>query len=155
MEAGRRLIRPLAAALLLGAAWWGSPQFPVHAREPVRVEQRSFGPAAVDPVGEAFRARRSHLTLTVEARVRRILPDDRSGSRHQRFIITTRSGVDVLVAHNIDLAPRVPGLQPGEALELRGEYIWNPKGGVLHWTHHDPRGRHVGGYIERNGRRYD
>jgi hypothetical protein len=60
----------------------------------------------------------------------------------------------LLVTHNIDLAPRLDGLQKGERLVLRGEYEWNPEGGVLHWTHRDPGGTHPAGYIERDGRRY-
>lgn len=139
---------PWAALLLATAGWLSSPILP--ANEPI-VEQR----VAIDAVGAAFRARRSHVQLTVEARVKRVLSDDRRGSRHQRFIVRTVSGIDVLVAYNLDLAPRITGLMPGEQLVLRGEYIWNPRGGILHWTHHDPSGRHPGGYIERHGHRYE
>jgi Protein of unknown function (DUF3465) len=110
--------------------------------------------AARDPVAEAFERRSRNLLITVEGRVDRILSDDHEGSRHQRFILRTFSEHTVLVAHNIDLAPRLEGLKQGERLVLHGEYEWNPQGGVIHWTHHDPDGTHPAGYIERNGRRY-
>ncbi len=57
------------------------------------------------------------------------------------------------MAHNVDLAPRLP-LAAGDALSARGEYEWNPEGGVLHWTHRDPEGARPGGWIEHAGRRY-
>ena len=93
--------------------------------------------------------------LTVDATVIRILPDDRDGSRHQRFIIRVDSGKTLLIAHNIDLAPRLQGLKAGDAVRIAGEYEWNPQGGLLHWTHHDPAGRHQPGYIQWKGRRYE
>lgn len=86
--------------------------------------------------------------------VQRVLADDEDGSRHQRFILRLRSGQTVLVAHNIDLAPRVAGLKAGDAVEFYGEYEWNSQGGVIHWTHHDPQGSHVTGWLEHDGRRY-
>ena len=38
---------------------------------------------------------------------------------------------------------------------LRGQHEWNEKGGVLRWTHHDPEGRHPGGWIESGGVRVE
>ena len=92
--------------------------------------------------------------LDVSGVVTRILADDRDGSRHQRFIIRVDGGETLLIAHNIDLAPRLDGLTVGEKVRVFGEFAWNPRGGTVHWTHHDPRGRHVPGYIEWRGRRY-
>ncbi len=86
--------------------------------------------------------------------VRRTLPDDNDGSRHQRFILELDSGRTVLIAHNIDLAPRVSSLSAGDSVSFYGVYEANERGGVIHWTHKDPQGRHVGGWLEHHGRRY-
>ena len=88
-------------------------------------------------------------------RVTRVLSDDNDGSRHQRFIVEVAPGRTVLIAHNIDLAPRVPSISVGDTVSFYGEYEWNDRGGVIHWTHHDPRGTHPGGWIEHKGRRYE
>jgi hypothetical protein len=92
--------------------------------------------------------------ITVQATVERLMSDDRDGSPHQRFVVRTASGQTLLVAHNIDLAPRLDGLRPGDTVTLCGEYVWNNHGGLMHWTHRDPGGRHAAGYIEWQGRRY-
>lgn len=84
----------------------------------------------------------------------KILPDDNNGSRHQRFIVCLNSGQTVLIAHNIDLAPRVSPLSPGDVISFKGEYEPNTKGGVVHWTHHDPNGRHPAGWIRRGGQSF-
>jgi hypothetical protein len=84
----------------------------------------------------------------------RVLPDDNDGSRHQRFILQLESGRTLLIAHNIDLAPRIHGLSAGDRVAFFGEFEPNPQGGVIHWTHHDPQGRHVDGWLEHRGRRY-
>jgi hypothetical protein len=83
--------------------------------------------------------------------VARVLSDDNDGSRHQRFILRLASGQTILVAHNIDLAPRVSDLSEGDTVEYKGEFEWNPKGGVVHWTHRDPSGRHAAGWLKHNG----
>ena len=103
----------------------------------------------------AFRDRRSDLQIEGRGTVVHILPDDMKGSRHQRFLLDLASGQTLLVAHNIDLAPRISDLRKGDEVRFYGEYEWNDKGGVIHWTHHDPRGSHPGGWLEHNGQRYE
>jgi hypothetical protein len=105
-------------------------------------------------IGRAFKNGASNVQVEGEGIVTRILPDDLSGSRHQRFIVSLASGQTVLIAHNIDLATRVDGLQTGDSVRFYGEYVWNEKGGMVHWTHHDPEGTHVTGWLKHNGRTY-
>ena len=102
----------------------------------------------------AFEQRTSNLRVEGRGMVQRILPDDNDGSRHQRFILKLDSGQTLLIAHNIDVAPRVPGLRKGDKVSFRGEYDWNSKGGVIHWTHHDPNGRLPGGWLKHKGKTY-
>lgn len=106
----------------------------------------SAGRVAGDAVQTAYASRRSGVWLEAQGSVQRLLADDKEGSRHQRFILDTGHGLTVLVAHNIDLAGRVP-LAVGDSVVLRGRYEWNERGGVIHWTHHDPQGRDAGGWI--------
>jgi len=84
----------------------------------------------------------------------RILSDDNDGSRHQRFILRVADGRTLLIAHNIDLAPRVSGIREGDTVEFYGEFADNPKGGVIHWTHHDPQRRHPDGWLRHRDRTY-
>lgn len=90
--------------------------------------------------------------VEVTAKVYKILTDDNVGNRHQRFLVNIQ-GVSVLIAHNIDLAPRVPVRESDEVI-IKGEYEWNDKGGVIHWTHHDPKKWHEDGWIEHKGKKY-
>ena len=103
---------------------------------------------------DAFAGHRSNLQVQGDGIVTRVLADDNDGSRHQRFIIQLRSGQTLLIAHNIDLSSRIDSLKEGDRLAFNGEYEWNPRGGVIHWTHHDPAGRHMSGWIKHNGRTY-
>lgn len=84
----------------------------------------------------------------------RVLSDDNDGSRHQRFILRMADGRTLLIAHNIDLAPRVSGIREGDTVEFYGEFAANDKGGVIHWTHHDPQGRHPDGWLRHRGQTY-
>ncbi len=104
-------------------------------------------------VEKAAASRLSEVMLHATGQVSKTLPDDNEGSRHQRFILKLDSGHTVLVAHNIDLAHRVP-LKKGDLVSIHGQYEWNDRGGVLHWTHRDPANRHEGGWIEHQGERY-
>lgn len=111
--------------------------------------------SAQDLVESLFQNQRSDVMVEAEGRVQRLLSDDNNGSRHQRIIVELSSGHTVMIAHNIDLAPRVDDLREGDCLRFKGEYEWNQQGGVVHWTHHDPSRRHEGGWLEHNGKRYE
>ncbi|UUO08406.1 DUF3465 domain-containing protein [Blastopirellula sp. J2-11] len=114
--------------------------------------QTPVAPASpTDVLGTAFAEQRSGLQVTGEGVVTKLLADDTEGSRHQRFILTLSTGQTLLVAHNMDLAPRLNLLEVGDTVAFNGVYEWNSQGGVLHWTHHDPSGRHEAGWLQHNG----
>jgi hypothetical protein len=126
------------AALVWGIGRWNHPNTGETRQSPERAQVEA----------------RAGAQLESEGTVVRVLPDDTEGSRHQRFIVRLASGRTVLIAHNIDLAPRVDGLEAGDTIAFSGQFEDNDKGGVVHWTHHDPSGRHVAGWIKYRGRVY-
>ena len=118
---------------------------------------QGFIPAPVladNLISSAFKQQRSAVQVSGYGVVVKLLRDDNKGSRHQRFILKLSSGLTVLIAHNIDLAPRINSLSSGDKVEFYGQYEWNNKGGVVHWTHRDPNGHHVGGWLKHNGKKY-
>ena len=121
---------------------------------PPATKRRSAQATADDRIARAFANKTSGIQVEGEGKVIRLLPDDQKGSRHQRFIVKLASGQTLLISHNIDLAPRINGLEEGDRVRFYGEYEWNEKGGVIHWTHHDPRGKHVTGWVIHNGKTY-
>ncbi len=100
-----------------------------------------------DNLSELYQNKISDTWVEVTGIVTRLLADDNEGSRHQRFIIKVNEQT-VLVSHNIDLAKRIDTLGMGDKVDVRGEYEWNDRGGVIHWTHHDPMQRIKGGWIK-------
>lgn len=105
-------------------------------------------------IQQAFDRHQSNVQVQSVGRVKAVLADDNEGSRHQKFILGLDNGLTVLVAHNIDLAPRIKNIQKGDTVEFYGEYEYTEKGGVIHWTHHDPQNRHVGGWLKYEGEIY-
>ncbi len=103
-----------------------------------------------------YRSRQSNVEVTADATVVRLLPDRTSSTgTHEQFIIKLSSGdITLEVEHNISIAARVP-VALGDHVVVHGEYIWNAQGGLIHFTHHDPKGTHEGGYIQDNGKTYD
>jgi hypothetical protein len=107
--------------------------------------------ATNEAIASAFREQRSGVEVVGRGVVTRVLADDTDGSRHQRFIVRLDSGQTLLVAHNIDIAPRLTSLAAGDTVEFKGVYEWNSKGGVIHWTHRDPSGAHQTGWLKYEG----
>lgn len=105
-------------------------------------------------IEQLYATRQSGVMVEFDGMIDKLLSDDLKGSRHQRFIVKLDSGHTVLIAHNIDLAPRVP-LEKGKKVLIYGQYEWNDRGGVVHWTHKDPRGSHEEGWIKYKGHIYE
>lgn len=120
----------------------------------VLVLLQSIVPVQAESVKLAYENHQSDVQVKGSGTVIRILKDDNKGSRHQKFILKLSTGQTILIAHNIDLAPRINSIAKGDLVQFYGEYEWNKKGGVVHWTHHDPKGRHVGGWLKHNGKIY-
>ena len=110
--------------------------------------------AGNEAIGRAFANHAQDVRVDGAGVVARILSDDTRGGRHQRFLVRLPSGQTILIAHNIDVAPRVESLRVGDAIEFEGEYVWNAQGGLVHWTHRDPAGRHRAGWLRYRGRTY-
>lgn len=131
--------------------------------QPERVARRPVGGATQPPhdvslgaperLLRAIANRESEVMVEFEGGVTRVLADDSEGDRHQRFVVAVAGEKTVLIAHNIDLAPRVP-IEVGDRVLVRGQYEWNDRGGVVHWTHHDPKGWREDGWIVHEGREY-
>lgn len=103
---------------------------------------------------EAYQSQKSNVQVKGKGTVIRILRDDNNGSRHQKFILKLALGQTILIAHNIDLAPRVSSIAKGDLVQFYGEYEWNNKGGVVHWTHRDPNNKHINGWLKHEGHMY-
>jgi len=122
----------------------------------------SAGSGGDDPNGavyDAWAAHRSKIEVTASGSVARILGTRVGPSgAHEGFLLHLRGsagrGLTVRIEDNVDLTGPIP-LAAGDTVEVRGEYIYDPRGGLIHYTHLDPRGRHAAGYVRVNGKIYD
>lgn len=104
----------------------------------------------------AYSGTRSHVEVVGDGTVMRLLGVQAGRvSPHEGFLLRLASGCSLVVRieANTDFTGPIP-LAPGERVLVKGEYEYYPLGGVIHWTHRDPRGRHEGGYIEADGKLY-
>ena len=88
-------------------------------------ESPAVGAAAL---AQALAAEAHDVEVQGEGVVEKVLSDDEDGNRHQRFILKLASGQTLLVAHNIDVAPRVEGLQPGDTVASAASTSGAPRG---------------------------
>ncbi len=102
-------------------------------------------------VYDAWRAGRSHVEVTAIGSVARMLGTRVGPSgAHEGFLLhlngSAGHGLTVRVEDNVDITGPIP-LAEGKAVEVKGEYIFDSRGGIVHYTHRDRRGRHVAGYV--------
>lgn len=108
----------------------------------------------ISEINAAFANHDSGIIVTVKGTITGLLSDDTTGEKHQRFIVKLSNNQTLLITHNIDIAPRVVGIEVGSEVYVRGEYIWNSQGGLVHWTHHDPDGMHENGWVVAGNTKY-
>lgn len=143
------LVLVIACAVAVGCSFLPTPQSTPPASPPTTSTPTL--PSSDSQLHRAFEQHLSNIPVEGEGVVSRVLADDNDGDRHQRFIVELPSGQTVLILHNLDLTRRIAGLSEGDKVSFSGEYIWNEKGGKIHWTHRDPRQRHRAGWIRHNG----
>ncbi len=114
-----------------------------------------------DSNGDVYRAwstGTSHVEVTAAGNVAQLLGTRRGPSgRHEGFLLHLRGsagrGLTVRVETNVDLTGPIP-IAEGDAVVVRGEYVYDATGGLIHETHLDPRGRRAGGYVQVAGKVY-
>lgn len=107
-------------------------------------------------VCSAYDAGRSHAEVVADGTIDRVLGVQAGRvSPHEGFLLRLGSGCDLIVRVevNTDFTGEFP-LHTGEHVLVKGEYEYYSRGGVIHWTHRDPRGRHENGYIQAGGTLY-
>ncbi len=132
-----------------------SPELKVET--PKNLDRYSFNESqqkqAVNKIRHGSQETNSRFWVGVNGKVIKLLKDDLKGSKHQKFLIRISEDLTLLISHNIDLAKRVP-IDKGDTVSVKGRYEWNNRGGVIHWTHHDPKGKKSGGWIQAHGKVY-
>jgi Protein of unknown function (DUF3465) len=119
---------------------------------PSASEQRAAQRAGCVETQQLFRTHGSDAWVRASATVSRILPDQQGRYRHQRFIVSCPDRETILIVNDTSIGERVPE-RTGDILALRGQYVWNGQGGLIHFTHHDPQGGE-GGWILDHGHIY-
>jgi hypothetical protein len=104
-------------------------------------------------IEEAYATQKSDIQVSGSGVVTQLLTDDNNSSPHQRFIVKINATQTLLFAHNLDLSSHIP-LQVGDEISFSGEYVYNPKGGIVHWTHRDPKSQHMAGWVLVHGKKY-
>lgn len=133
------------AALLVGLAVY----LRTHTSTPSIVQARRLSGVGCRQARDAFHHHSSGQWLTIHATVIRLLPDSVARYRHQRFIVRCVSGQTLLIVNDVSIGQRVPAVA-GDAVTVHGQYIWDPQGGLVHFTHHDPEGGTGGWILDRN-----
>lgn len=104
----------------------------------------------------AYSSGRSQTEVVAAGRVTRIfgIRPGRS-SPHEGFLLSLDAGCRLVVRVEVNTDFTGPiALSSNQRVVVKGEYEYYPRGGVIHWTHHDPRGRHENGYIDAGGTMY-
>ncbi len=110
-----------------------------------------------DTLCHAYLNRASHVEVVAGGTVLRLLGTrGESASPHEGFLLRVTTPCDAIlrVETNVAFTGTIP-VQRGQRVVVKGEYETDATGGVIHWTHRDPRGHHPDGFIDVGGHRYN
>ena len=144
-------MRPVVV-LFLGAILVAVILLRLHEQSRLSASEREAQTAECSQVLSAFRAHRSGIWLGMSGRVARLLADSDGTRVHQRFIVGCAQGQTVLIVNDVSIGQRAP-VHPGDTVAVRGQYVWNTHGGLIHFTH-QANGGAESGWILLNGRLY-
>ena len=115
--------------------------------------QASSSSSSVSAAQRACATGAAHVEVHLSGTIARYLGTRYSQSgRHEGFLVRTRDfAAPLKIEDNVEITGFIP-MRTGDSVELQGQYECND--GVIHWTHHDPSGRHLSGYVIVNGRRF-
>jgi hypothetical protein len=105
---------------------------------------------SVDQLKQVMSSNANRPQILVNGVVEKILPEDKSGNPHQKYMLNV-SGFHIQVVSNLDFG-RIP-VTVGSTLQVCGEYL-KVGSGMVHWTHFDPHGGHPDGFTILNGKLY-
>lgn len=108
-------------------------------------------PKTLESLNQVKNSKANRPMVYVEGKITQILPEDKDGLPHQKYIMQAFGSVKIQVVSNLDFG-RIP-VQVGSVVSVCGEYI-NAAGGMVHWTHFDPHGGHPDGFTILNGQLY-
>lgn len=108
-------------------------------------------------IRQLFNGMRSDIQVEAEGEVVHLLPDDTDEKPHQLFLVELDNGITIKISHNTAVSPYIESLRKGDTIRFHGEYEYNDKGGVVHWTHRTQgtRNKHPHGWLLHEGVKYE
>ena len=134
----------MAAFSLIGSAAFANISNNKMTDHPGEIQNDNDLVAAVNSRRGVFYLEAGNIVVT------KLLPDDTSGLRHQKWQAKLSNGSTVEIVYNSDMGDRVP-VRIGDKFGVGGEFIWTRGGGLVHWVHEDKSNRRPDGYVFLNG----
>jgi hypothetical protein len=142
----KKLLRKtVGLVMLFGLCLWFSPTLRSKIITPVDDS---------DIIATAYQHQTSNILVEAEAKVVYVFPVIKHRELNfQEFRVELTNGHRVRIIHDLNEAEAVP-LRASDVIRFRGEFDWSDDGGLIHWTHDDPKGERGDGWIEFGGSRY-
>jgi hypothetical protein len=121
----------IAIALFIAAIWYVRSS---STGETVSDAKR-FAGVGCAVASDLFRRHESGEWVTLSGVIQERLGDTYGRFQHQRFILGCANGTHILVVNDVSIGQRVPLVLHGR-VTVRGQYVWDSQGGVVHFTHH-------------------